>query len=37
MFADGIGVSRWFLVSGMLLLSVAMLAFLLPAMKKLDY
>ena len=37
MFADGIGVSRWFLVSGMLLLSVAMLAFLLPAMRKLDY
>lgn len=37
MFADGIGVSRWFLVSGMLLLSVAMLAFLLPAMKKLEY
>ena len=36
MFADGIGVSRWFLVSGMLLLSVAMLAFLLPAMKKLE-
>ncbi|NLA96622.1 MAG: MFS transporter [Spirochaetales bacterium] len=37
MFADGIGVSRWFLVSGMLLLSVAMLALLLPAMRKLDY
>ncbi len=37
MFADGIGVSRWFLVSGMLLLSVAILAFLLPAMRKLDY
>lgn len=36
MFADGIGVSRWFLVSGMLLLSVAMLALLLPAMKKLE-
>ena len=36
MFADGIGVSRWFLVSGLLLLSVAMLAFLLPAMKKLE-
>lgn len=36
MFADGIGVSRWFLVSGMLLLSVAMLAFMLPAMKKLE-
>ena len=37
MFADGIGVSRWFLVSGMLLLSVALLALLLPAMRKLDY
>lgn len=37
MFADGIGVSRWFLVSGMLLLSVAMLAFMLPAMRKLEY
>jgi len=36
MFADGIGVSRWFLVSGMLLLSGAMRAFLLPAMKKLE-
>jgi DHA3 family macrolide efflux protein-like MFS transporter len=36
MFADGIGVSRWFLVSGMLLLSVAMLALLLPAMRKLE-
>ncbi|MEA5108275.1 MFS transporter, DHA3 family, macrolide efflux protein [Sphaerochaeta associata] len=36
MFADGIGVSRWFLVSGMLLLSVAMLAFMLPAMRKLE-
>lgn len=37
MFADGIGVSRWFLVSGMLLLSVALLALLLPAMRKLEY
>ena len=35
-FADGIGVSRWFLVSGMLLLGVAMLAFLLPAMRILE-
>lgn len=36
MFADGIGVSRWFLVSGMLLLSVAILAFLLLELRALE-
>ena len=35
-FADGIGVSRWFLVSGVLLLLVALVACMLPAMRKLE-
>jgi DHA3 family macrolide efflux protein-like MFS transporter len=36
MFADGIGVSRWFLVSGMLLLSVAVLGISLPSLRHLE-
>ena len=35
-FADSIGVNRWFFVSGVLLILVSMLAFLLPAFKNLE-
>jgi DHA3 family macrolide efflux protein-like MFS transporter len=36
LLADGIGVSRWFFVSGVLLLLVALLAFLLPSLRELE-
>ncbi|MOA18793.1 hypothetical protein D3C78_1391340 [compost metagenome] len=36
-FADQIGVNRWFFISGVVIIGIAGLCLLVPAMKQLDY